>query len=239
MASVTTVSQTGKGKHALFWDVCANADSRHGLRSRLEVAIDSGQLVVGLQLPTERDIADRCNLSRSTVRSVLQELERSGRINREVGRGTFVASNDATARQPRVLMSPGDLVEMRIVIEPSIVSIVVYNATVDDLARMENALIEGRNVKEWTEAERCDAAFHDLFYRATHNEGIRQIANIILDARRSETWLRLKQSTFDRERWAIYQEEHTRIFERIAARDAAGAKKMILQHLVGVQTRMV
>jgi DNA-binding FadR family transcriptional regulator len=216
-----------------------DANTGKRLRSCLENAIVSGPLSVGMQFPTEREIAEHFNLSRAAVRSALKQLEQNGLIVREVGRGTFVADKTKFIFQPLLQVSPGDLVEMRLAIEPGIASLVVYNATREDLARMEAALAKGRMVAGWIEAERNDTEFHDAFYWASHNSGVRQIAKNIREARNSEIWQRLKESSFNLEQWAIYQTEHSRIFERLAARDAAGVKKEIIQHLYGVQKQML
>lgn len=48
-------------------------------------------------IPSERELAERFGLSRSTVRLAIQELEYLGRIVRKQGRGTFVADRLAQA----------------------------------------------------------------------------------------------------------------------------------------------
>ncbi len=47
------------------------------------------------RLPTERALAERYNLSRSTVNKVVVELEKEGYVQRRVGRGTFVIPRDS------------------------------------------------------------------------------------------------------------------------------------------------
>lgn len=52
--------------------------------------IEQGQMRSGDRLPTERDLAQRYQVSRMTVRQALDRLERDGSIMRRQGAGTFV-----------------------------------------------------------------------------------------------------------------------------------------------------
>jgi GntR family transcriptional regulator len=53
--------------------------------------IDSGCLGVGDRLPPERDLATWVGVSRMTARAALASLAQRGLVDRDVGRGTFVA----------------------------------------------------------------------------------------------------------------------------------------------------
>ncbi len=63
------------------------------VRDRLRRQIDAGELVPGQRLGAEREIAQRLDVSRETVRAALADLERAGAIRRVRGRsgGIFVA----------------------------------------------------------------------------------------------------------------------------------------------------
>lgn len=64
---------------------------RHqSLAHDLRCGIAAGQFPVGTALPTERDLAERHGLSRTTVREALRALEREGLIRRRQGSGTVV-----------------------------------------------------------------------------------------------------------------------------------------------------
>ena len=53
--------------------------------------IEEGHLSENDQLPSERELCETYNVSRSTVRQAIQELEKEGYIYREHGKGTFVS----------------------------------------------------------------------------------------------------------------------------------------------------
>lgn len=61
------------------------------IADRLVALIESGRLVVGDRLPAERDLATWVGVSRMTARAALASLAQRGLLERDVGRGTFVA----------------------------------------------------------------------------------------------------------------------------------------------------
>ena len=64
------------------------------ITTQLREAIRSGFYVDGDQLPAERELAERFDTARSTIRKVLLNLETEGLIERRVGSGTFVRCDD-------------------------------------------------------------------------------------------------------------------------------------------------
>jgi len=52
--------------------------------------IQRGELAVGTPVPSESDIIERYQVSNTTARKVLHELEKAGWVNRVKGRGTYV-----------------------------------------------------------------------------------------------------------------------------------------------------
>lgn len=62
------------------------------LRQLLEQAISSGVLGVDEKIPTEAALCERYDVSRTVVRQALSDLERTGLVSRQKGRGTFVAA---------------------------------------------------------------------------------------------------------------------------------------------------
>ncbi len=61
------------------------------LRELLRSDIEAGRWKVGERLPSERELCEAFNLSRTTVREAIDALVNEGLLRREKGRGTFVA----------------------------------------------------------------------------------------------------------------------------------------------------
>ena len=62
------------------------------LAQYLRAQIRQGTYALGAQLPTERDLMQRYEVSRNTVRQALDQLAREGLLERDQGRGTFVSN---------------------------------------------------------------------------------------------------------------------------------------------------
>lgn len=67
------------------------------LQRVLRAAIDTGVLVPGAALPSERDLGDAYGLSRVTVRKAIDGLARQGVLIRRRGSGTFVPAEPVRA----------------------------------------------------------------------------------------------------------------------------------------------
>jgi GntR family transcriptional regulator len=68
------------------------------IKDMIQRKIESGELVPGAPLPSERSLAEKYGLSRMTVRQALSELVAAGALYREQGRGTFVSARKMQQR---------------------------------------------------------------------------------------------------------------------------------------------
>src|ERR1044072_3798109 len=75
----------------------------HQLERSIRFAIATGQLALGDQLPTVRQLAVDLRINANTVAKVYTELERSGVVETRRGVGTFVTArpNEAGSRRDR------------------------------------------------------------------------------------------------------------------------------------------
>jgi GntR family transcriptional regulator len=75
----------------------------HQLTERIRSEIQHGVVKPGDLIGTEKEMIDRYQVSRATVRKALDELTRDGLVVRITGRGTFVASPRLTVDLPNLL----------------------------------------------------------------------------------------------------------------------------------------
>lgn len=193
-----------------------------------------GDLGPGEKLPTERELAQRFALPRNAVRRTLAQLEAEGTIARHVGRGTFLAStasgNDK-ATTPATHISPAELMEARLRIEPALTELIVTNATSADFERMEMCLDRAERAGTLDEFELWDAALHQAMAQASHNRFVIRVLEIVTAVRQQSEWGKLKDRIVTPERRIKYQEEHRTIVSALKDRDDARAKDAVVAHL--------
>ncbi|WP_418790787.1 GntR family transcriptional regulator [Phosphitispora sp. TUW77] len=69
------------------------------LINEIKKLIQNGEWEAGTQVPTERELAERLNISRNTVSAAYKELEAEGILMSAQGRGTFVTDSDAVIKR--------------------------------------------------------------------------------------------------------------------------------------------
>ncbi len=139
----------------------------------LERAITSSTYTHGQQLPTERQLAQTFDASRTTVRKALAMLENQKLVQRRAGSGTYV-SFQAGASQHDIAekTSPLELIEVRAAIEPQMARLAVLHASAVDLDRLQNLVNELLSAEQASDAElyaAVDEQFHLAIAAATSN----------------------------------------------------------------------
>lgn len=76
--------------------------------------VDSGKLLPGEPLPTQRELASRLGVALTTVTRGYGEAERRGLVSGEVGRGTFVQRGLAVPGLPDSELAEPDLVDLTV-----------------------------------------------------------------------------------------------------------------------------
>ena len=223
------------------------SDGARVLARYIQAEITSGRFAPGHRLPTERELSERFGVSRGTVRRVLSHFKSLGLIIQVVGSGTFVAEGGAqfissttasgTAESGSMAsqVSPAQLMDARLLIEPQMISLIVRFATATDFEWMEECLERSEAASSIEEFEHWDGALHKGFAEATHNNFFLRILELTNIVREEGEWGRLKRTSLTPMRRKRYEIQHRGIVEALRDRDQVVARDLLEKHLLEVK----
>src|SRR3989442_15441500 len=201
--------------------------------------IGKGGLKTGDRLRTERELAEKFVVSRTSVREALRALESLGFVEIRPGEGTFVRemSVDSLVGPLALVMTAqreaiGELFEARRVLEPAIASLAASRATPEEVQEMQRILDDqAREIGAGKTGLAQDAAFHAAIGTAAHNRAITRIAHAVMDLLTQSR----EESLNTPGRPTRSHQDHRRILQAIARRNATAARQAMLDHLVAVE----
>ncbi len=215
------------------------------LRETLLDKLKSGIWRAGHRIPTERALCTEYGLGRSAVRRVLGQLKDAGLITQTVGSGTYVSERIGAllpALEPATAttgVSPAELMEARMAMEPAIVEMVVRNATPADFAHMAQCCEQAEQARSLEDFEHWDGMLHEVIAEAAHNSFVSQVFKLMNQARTQGEWGMLKRRSVTPERRAAYQREHRALVAALRERDLERALECTRGHLVHVQRNLL
>ena len=215
------------------------------LRDTILDKLHAGAWRAGHRIPTECALSDEFGLSRSTVRRVLLDVKRKRLITQTVGSGTYVAEHlqealaELLPRMSALAVSPAELMNARMVLEPAIIDMVVGHATPADFQRMDECNQRAEAASTLEAFEKWDAHLHEAIAAAAHNAFIADTFRRLNEVRAQSEWGILKRRSATPERRLQYQQEHRALVAALKQRDAQKARALCLAHLVRVRTNLL
>ncbi len=173
----------------------------------------------------------------------MQEFKNEGFIVQKVGSGTYVA-DDFAAKLPRrafepSAISPAEIMEARLLLEPLLVDLVVNNATAADFEKLDECCRQAEAARTLAEFEHWDSALHELLAQATHNAFFISVFQLIAEVRDSGEWGLLKKKSVTPERRSRYEQEHRLLVDALKNRDAETSRRLISEHLINVRFNLL
>lgn len=201
--------------------------------------ISSGALRPGQRLPSERELCEHFDASRSSIREALRGLSIVGVLNARVGNGTSVAANGGKfmrrVMEWRMVTEKHDidnLLEVRLALEVMSAARAAKNATEEDLNELRE-LVAKMNACGTNEAQfaRLDAEFHVVIAKASGNALILDLVSMI----RSQLIRALTKALRSPNAILHSNKEHAALLNSIESHDADASKSAMLAHLEGFQ----
>lgn len=198
----------------------------------------------GSRMPTERQIAEKHGVSRTVVREAVHQLKSRGLLVTRQGAGIFIADhqNRPLAFDPEVMESVEavvQVVEVRRVIEGEIAALAAQRANRAQVANIRRRLAAidaaasagGDGVDE-------DLEFHRAIGEACGNPQFGQIVAFLEQYLRDAMRVTRANEARRLDFMEAVRSEHRAIYDAIAARDSAGARKRALEHLANGRRRL-
>lgn len=215
----------------------------------LEELILSGELRIGDKLPSVEALAARYSVSRSVIREALIRLRTDGLTETFNGSGTFVKPIDsnhlanALARQLPLLepdaQAVRNLFEARVGIERTTARLAAQRASPKDVRDLKAALrsmkLSTTRTNDWIQA---DLGFHITIATAARNPFLQTLIAPMTQVIGTSILTRLEGEEHD-EAMRSGIASHGQLLEAITQHDGARAERLMCDHLMHAQERLL
>lgn len=188
----------------------------------------------GDKLPTESELSAALNVGRNTIREALRILMSRNIVTIRQGSGTFISEKNGVSDDPlgftmieNHVKLTEDLLQVRVMLEPSLSALAAQNATPEDIKLLKLILEDLEElIRMKADYSEKDSQFHAQIASCSHNlvmanllpvitEGIRIFAGAVQETEYEQTLL-----------------SHRRIFEAIQAKKPVEAQQAMYFHLM-------
>ncbi|NUS93282.1 MAG: FadR family transcriptional regulator [Nocardia sp.] len=200
--------------------------------AHLEKLIVNGELRAGDRLPPERELAASMNISRSSLREAMFELEAKKLVERRQGRGSTVADIPRAASElyGNLADLDGELgyaTELRDLVEPRIAGLAALRAVDSNLLSLDEVLARSHETLSPEDSMRLDIEFHTLLAHAAQNPLLVTLCTMTTEWTQRTRVLSHRTALGRR----ISIQGHESIYRAVSEHDATAATAAMEQHL--------
>lgn len=210
--------------------------------AQIREELADGRLKADDRLPSERELSERFQVSRASVREAIRALESMGLVTSKTGDGTYVSTGSEFLLSPLVSIILQqkdvllDIFEARKVIEPEIAALAAKRASPEEIQRLEEILEEqARQIAQGESGVEADTAFHSLLTQSTKNKVFLRLNDAIVDSLLETR----ERSLHVHGRPARSLAGHREILEAIRAKNPAEARNAMLDHLTAIEQNVL
>ena len=203
------------------------------IASELRREILNAQILAPEKLPAERELAEKYQVSRGTVRSALSKLEKEKFIEIKPGSGAFVIHKTSSVPVSEVKnANPLELIDARFALEPHICRLAVLHGKKEQFQKLET-LVEAmeKSVKDPVQFASADTAYHQVLADCTGNNLLIWIINQINSVRGQDEWTKARHLTLNDNIIRTYNIQHKQILAAIKLREPEKAASLMKEHL--------
>jgi GntR family transcriptional repressor for pyruvate dehydrogenase complex len=215
---------------------------------KLEEALLDGSFPANSKLPSERELAERYEVSRNTVREAIQQLGARGLVQIRPRSGVFVSDQLRTGASSAwgqlIADSPArreDILEFRRVLEGATAYFAALRCSDDDIARIRDAMARldhARRKGDLAGESRIDVELHEAIAKASGNSMFLHLHGSIMKMLREHIMLNVDGlRELDESVSELLLLQHRTICDAICARRPEEARTAMQTHIDYVRSR--
>ncbi|HMO75740.1 MAG TPA: FCD domain-containing protein [Sphingopyxis sp.] len=185
----------------------------------------------GTRLPGERELSERFEVSRVTIREAEIALQATGWIHIRTGAGAYVAAELPGDNSILPQVSAFELTEARSLFEAEAAALAAPTIAAETLEKLDELLAamadEGASEEE---ISAIDRDFHMTIAAASNNKAIIHVIESLWRMRMELPEVKRSHSLVCRKDGSARQAEHADVVAALRARDAAGARLAMRRH---------
>lgn len=214
---------------------------------QIKVAIEEGRIQPGDKLPSERDLAEKLSVARTSVKEAITVLETSGVVTVKPGVGMYL--NDDSKSQIVFRLSHmidqrtanfSDVIELRQAIEGDAAFYATKRMTPEQRKKLtrcyEQLMHSEKQVKIAIEE---DYQFHFTIVEAANNPVLLEVMSVIaqkmIEGLEESRYISVKDEILNNE----VLEEHTKIYNAIMNNEPEKARTAMWEHHLGTKERFI
>ena len=200
----------------LFWRIV----------EEIETSIEKGQYTAGSRLPPERELAEKFEVSRPTIREAIIALEVRNKVEVKTGSGVYVLDN-ANSDQSSQSINAFEITQARALIEGEVAALAAASISDEQLKDLDNTLTMMKNGEDVQEADR---QFHLTIAQSTRNAAmIHSVENLWSLRTSTQQIIEDYDSVCSKDNDKTLA-EHTEIYNALLSRNPADARAAMHAH---------
>jgi GntR family transcriptional repressor for pyruvate dehydrogenase complex len=228
----------------MFTSVTRESTLTARAESQIEQLIVSGQLHPGDRLPSEKELGARLGVSKTVIREAIRTLAAKGLVEVRAGSGTYVLDlgGEIVSKPIGLLLrshaiQPRHIHDVREVLEVRIAALAAEQAQEADLDAMAKSIQRLQKTRLTAgEYAAADLEFHHALAVGSGNILFSMLSSSLNDVMKEiRLWAFRKDGMAAAERAVMY---HTRILDKVRARDVEGAAQAMREHLADAQATL-
>lgn len=197
----------------------------------------SGELKINDKILPEREIAEKLDVSRNSIREVMHMLEINGLLDCRQGSGSYIRCEpqEYMIQFMNMVMALHkieytEVYDIRMGYETVALRLAIKNATEEEIEQLHQILIKMDEVEDPKESGRLDMEFHNKLIAASHNRLIVLYSSMIAELmNRFISDFRVRIMADPRQAEAL-RRAHWNIYDSLVAKDFAAGSFAMQRH---------